>query len=587
MGAAMGNRTDRRLAPVQRHTSRRSGTDATAFPMRFKVTSEAVFNIQEGDGKPEYREIRVCARLDVTAHIRDAASNNWGLLLTWKDVDGKKHNWAMPKAMLTRARDVAEHLLAQGLSIEHGMHEELLEYIASCNPEARLRGVNCTGWHDGAFVFADGTAITGSVQGEDIVFQAPGQSLKHSYETSGDTEQWKQHVGELCAGNSRLVFAVSCAFAGPTLKLLAEESGGIHIFGSSSTGKTTAARVGGSVWGGGGRDGFLQSWRSTANGLEITAAIHNDACLFLDEIGQLDPKQAAEIPYQLANGQGKNRMNADGSPRSKLGWRLQYVSTGEITLADHAGSAARIRGGMENRLLNIPADAARGLGVFENIHGAASASEFANQLRDASLRYYGQPSRDWVQCLAAIGQDATERLRELITTFEEAHMPQHATSEVCRAVRRFAVIAAAGEYATFLGLTGWEPGEADRAAAECLRSWLVARGGVNPFDEMNFLRKVQYFLGSHADRFAQLPNPKPTPNRAGFRKQEKGHTTYYILPEVFRSEVCDGYDYRRVCGALKGAGHLETDRDRLDKQMRIEGMGRVRLYAVKDSIFEQ
>src|SRR6202011_458590 len=124
--------------------------------------------------------------------------------------------------------------------------------------------------------------------------------------SSGTLEDWKGNVGRLCSGNSRLIFAASCAFVGPLLALAGAESGGVHLVGATSTGKSTALQVGGSVLGGGGRAGFVQSWRTTANGLEAVADIHNDLTLFLDELSQLDPREAAEIAYLLANGRGKS-----------------------------------------------------------------------------------------------------------------------------------------------------------------------------------------------------------------------------------------------------------------------------------------
>jgi putative DNA primase/helicase len=78
-------------------------------------------------------------------------------------------------------------------------------------------------------------------------------------------------VAALCVGNSRLAFAVACAFAGPLLRPAGVESGGFHYRGDSSSGKTTALKVAASVYGGA---GYLQRWRTTDNALEAIAAQH-------------------------------------------------------------------------------------------------------------------------------------------------------------------------------------------------------------------------------------------------------------------------------------------------------------------------
>ena len=84
----------------------------------------------------------------------------------------------------------------------------------------------------------------------------------------------------LCVGNARLVFSICVAFAGSLLRLGHEESGGFHLRGNSSVGKSTGQHLACSVWGS--RD-YKQTWRATINGLEGIAALYNDGLLVLDE----------------------------------------------------------------------------------------------------------------------------------------------------------------------------------------------------------------------------------------------------------------------------------------------------------------
>jgi putative DNA primase/helicase len=83
----------------------------------------------------------------------------------------------------------------------------------------------------------------------------------------------------------------------------------------------------------------------------------------LDELSQLEPSAAAETAYLLANGQGKARMTRSIAARRKLQWTILFVSTGELTLAEHASSVGKqVKGGVEVRLINIEADAGKALG---------------------------------------------------------------------------------------------------------------------------------------------------------------------------------------------------------------------------------
>lgn len=112
------------------------------------------------------------------------------------------------------------------------------------------------------------------------------------------------------SGNSRLTFAVSVAFASPLLHLIEMESGGFHYRGTTSSGKTSALAMAGSVCG---SPEYLQRWRATDNGLEGIALSHCDAILTLDELKMIDARIADESAYMLANGSAKVRANQNGA----------------------------------------------------------------------------------------------------------------------------------------------------------------------------------------------------------------------------------------------------------------------------------
>lgn len=102
------------------------------------------------------------------------------------------------------------------------------------------------------------------------------------------------------------------AFAGALAEIAGEDSGGFHLRGASSSGKSTVLRLAASVWGN--PSTYVRLWRGTVNGLEGLATLHNDGLLILDAIGQVDPDDAGEAAYLLANGQGKVRASGMGLP---------------------------------------------------------------------------------------------------------------------------------------------------------------------------------------------------------------------------------------------------------------------------------
>jgi putative DNA primase/helicase len=534
----------------------------------------------------------ICGPLEVVGRTRDQASQNWGYLLRWKDADQIQHEHVLRMEMLTKPHEAVLPLLSGGLAITPGEYCTLLEYIQAASPRTHVRSVNRTGWQDGAFVLPD--AVIRPEDAEPVVYQP--QALKNNYRVAGTVDEWRNHVGSLCRGNSRLLLAVSCAFAGPVLRLLGEESGGIHFYGPTSSGKSTVAMVAGSVLGGGGRDGFLSSWLATANGLEGSAALHNDTSLILDEVNLVDGRQISAVIYMLANGEGKTRMNCDTLLQQKSTWALTVVSTGELTLQQHAAaSGGKLRGGAAVRFPDIVADAGKGMGVFENIHDCDKPAEFSSRLKEASRRHYGAPFREWMVPLVYHPDICSRWLRQRIEAFEKEHRPAGASPEVNRTLHRFAVIAAAGETATELGITGWEEGDASWGCARVLESWITMRGGSGSHDAEEMLRQVRHFLQLHAgSRFLERttsqggmspeaagPPSPPVRDHAGYRKED----TFWFHSEVFRAEICKGFDCDQVCRVLDERGFLDHAPQRWQKQERVFGMPRW-FYVVRKSILE-
>lgn len=88
------------------------------------------------------------------------------------------------------------------------------------------------------------------------MFQSDNQ-MENTFRIRREAQDWADRIGRLCAGTSRLVFAVACAFAGPLLRPAGMESGGFHLRGDSSCSKTTALRLAASVYGG---QNYMQRW---------------------------------------------------------------------------------------------------------------------------------------------------------------------------------------------------------------------------------------------------------------------------------------------------------------------------------------
>ena len=540
------------------------------------------------------RRRKVCARLEVLALARDTDSREWGTLVRFADPDNKVKQLVIPaRSFNGDGLEASGRLLSEGLTIAPKSRQLVIEYLQTQTPTKRARTTNRTGWHG---------------VGDDLVFVLPDGSIGESYDEwlfadnrpdsnlfrqRGTLKQWREHVAALCVGNSRLTFAVSVAFAAPLLHLIEMESGGFHYRGTTSSGKTSALIVAGSACG---SPEYLQRWRSTDNGLESTALSHCDAILTLDELKMIDARIAGESAYMLANGSAKVRANVNGGARNTAKWRLLFLSAGELSLSQHVAEAGkRTPAGAELRMADIPADAGHGFGCFENLHGFENGHEFAKALGVVVNKYYGTAFPAFIEHVLKNRESLHDSLADVRLKFEKATLTIAASGQAQRVAARFALAGAAGELATEWGITGWQPGEAMQAAITCFKAWLHAFGGEGNKEERAMIEQVRHFLELHGEaRFTDVDrsnvdeNHAPrTLNRAGFReKNADGKLEFYCTPEVFKAEICRGFDYRAVARLLIDRGFMKGDGVHLMPKVNLPGEGRKRVFHVLPTIWE-
>jgi uncharacterized protein (DUF927 family) len=458
-------------------------------------------------------------------------------------------------------------LAAKGLSLgSTAAAKNLLLAMLKCWPvEDRLRSVDRTGWYGSAFVLPE--SVIGSNGTEQIAFQAaPG--YQSAIASSGSIHDWIQSVSSYAGRNSRVAFAISTAFAAPLLNIVGVDSGGINLLGPSSVGKTTALRAAASVYG---PPDYIQTWRATSNGIEGIASAHNDLMLALDEIGQCDAGQVGEAAYMLGNGRGKVRAGRSGDARKINTWRLLFLSTGEKSLSEMMASADRnATTGQEIRLVDVTADAGKGLGLFDELCGCQSGAALSQTLAEGTKKFYGAVGASWLEYLSLNYEQLPRDIAALIGKFVGEVVPANASGQVNRVARRFGLIAAAGECATKAHLTGWQTGDAYLAAKTCFASWLANFGGVENREGRDCAERLRRFIQLHgSSRFQEHDNDSSRiNNRAGYVRTSRDSNgtvksrTYMMSPSVFRTEICNGTQSTVVERQLLQMGLIEPSRER-------------------------
>jgi putative DNA primase/helicase len=541
--------------------------------------------------------------LKVLAKTEDGSGSAWGILLAWSDNAGYRHTWAMPLRMLAgELTDIKARFLDEGLyvSTNKANAERLSNYLLMVKPDRRVQCVSKTGWCGRSYVTP---AKVYSPDGAgDVVFQSDG--IEQPMEIRGTLAEWQEHIGKPAIGNARLQFGICTAFAGPLLHLTDEESGGFHITGTSSIGKTSILRAASSVCG-----APVRTWRATDNASESWAAESNDGLLILDELSQVDAKAADAMAYMLGNGQGKGRSNRSGVARRVVRWRTMLLSSGEIGMAEKLTEGGkRHKAGQAARMVEFPADAGAGFGAFQKLPEGMKAAEFAEHIKEAAEKYRGVALDEFLTRLVA-DADLAEVARAMRTTWLGANVPPNSDGQVERIAGRFAVVAAAGELAISFGILPWPRGSANAAAKECFDAAIKARGGIGALEIERGIDQVRAFIAAHgASRFenpkdyesrtyqdsvtgatvTKDPHPPKTFNRAGWRERDGDDWNYFILAPAWRDEVCQGFNSKTIAQALRDRGLLRTDDpNRLTRQRRGPGGDSARVYHVLGSILAE
>lgn len=573
------------------------GADA-GLPAGFllKMTGEnagTYFRDPTGEKPP----FRFSAPLRVLAQTRDSEGKGWGRLVEFFDAEGRHHQFAIPASMTCGdGLELVRMLVDSGLVIVPGRtnQQKMASYIMAARGNGFVRCTNRTGWHGDAFVLPDEVI---AAPGAERVFLQAERNDSLGMTQAGTPDEWRDNVSALASGNSRLLFAISLAFAAP-LASLAGQAGGFHLVGTSSTGKSTAQLLASSAWGN--PELFKQSWKATGNAVEGICAARNDLPLVLDELAEIDGKYAGEVAYMIANGQGKGRSTRDGGARTRRRWNAWFLSSGEIPLAQHMAEAGKqIRGGQEVRMVNIEADAGQGFGIFDALTGGeATGAAMSDRVKAESARYYGTAGRAFLRLAVEQRRELTNVVKEARAQFiQNADLPT-SEGQVSRVVGMFSLVAVAGELATSWGITGWQQGEAWDAALRLFSEWLAARGGCVNSEAARGVAAVREFLELHGEsRFtpwdADEEARQRTINRVGFRKLEDDGQWFYVLLEGYRNHVCKGFDPKLITRALAEKGALQASKEktrsgdpRYDGKQPMPGMGRPRCYLITPAIWE-
>jgi putative DNA primase/helicase len=476
-----------------------------------------------------------------------------------------------------------------------------------------IKVVTKIGWNGPTYVLPD--RIFNPKQNVYRLLEELDSNMVAKYRVSkqDSLQDWRKHIGKFCVNNSRLMFAVSLAFTGPILRFVsrARSGGGFQIYGDAETGKSTAAMVAGSVWGCHRQpdNGFLESWNTTANAVEITALAHNNGLLILDETkkaGSTHSKRAEvvmDVTMRLAEQTEKQRLTNATAFRS---WRCYFLSTSNYSLAELATKAGVEIGNEDRgRLVDIPLP--EGVhGIYENLHGAPNGRILTDHLKSQCLTYYGVPIREFLsrllvklqqgkgkQIVTGLKKSRQRYLNDLKLDLSTRPTLVHPLG---RASEKFETVYAAGALAIWLGVLDWDRDVLRKAILSCQLDGLkkpmtTEDSGLAAMNKklLDYLRKNkakakdlrEWYANPKTHRFDSVPY---------YKANHKGYMYCYLTDRALKLIIGTGDDARRFKKELADRKRLEvspggTSGPRFVVERRIfEGMGKDKMkwvHAIK------
>lgn len=523
------------------------------------------------------------------------------VLCHFQDDTGRPTTTAVPRETIARGgKDLAAYLSARGLGVATSQAgRNALQSFLSRIKGPRLRMARSLGWTSSGMSFVLPDGIVGAQSNRRFYFDgASSRSVKIG--KKGTLEGWQSNVLPKVKGNRLHVLMLSSAFASPLLRFVSHaNSFAVHILGRSSTGKSTALDVYGSVWGGDTSTlGFAQSWRTTTNGLEGLCALHSGVGLTLDELRlAMDDKGGGDVTvkaYMVGSGSGKTTMSRERQLKETRTWQLVVGSTGEASLGDMArlqDKEARDPEGARARLLDVPIDHAAAFGAFDTIHvrgkgldmndssaRIAAGGAFAKDLKTATRRDFGYAGPAFIAKLLEFARakgvkeaaDGDGNLPDGITTEEiEEHgiravenivrnaidsfvqrldLPPDVSPLVRRVADEFGIVYCGGALAALFGvLPGFTKDDIDAAISYSFRQWLSRQSDARGSQSAVPALRLRDWLQQNEGRFVDLGSnahpmsPEEREERIRMTPRHAGYKRdgwFAIMPSIFTGEVC-------------------------------------------------
>lgn len=364
-----------------------------------------------------------------------------------------------------------------------------------------------------------------------------------------------------------LITALSATIIGYIGEDLSLDTLIMHLKGNSTTGKTTAIRLGISAFGYADtkHNGLVGTYNATANALIKQLTGIRGVPFAFDELSMTQTKDLTNLIYTIANGTDKARLSPSAELKERGNWHTAVFSTGEKSLL----ASAKQNAGVQNRVIEL-----------EDIVYTKDADN-AIVISNVIQNNYGHLAYDFVEYLLGKGKDYFIKQHQncyqgMLKIFKQSRIVDSFTE---RRAKNFAVIFLTGKQLEKVIGKSFDWQGIINILIETEKKALLKRN----FDKVA-IDYIKQFVNIHISKFIIFgKQEKNSGSYWGKIKKIPGGIELEMLPIKFKEMLKQGgfEDETVVLKELKRNGLLNCEKDRYTRKRRTPTGIITEVYVIK------
>ena len=386
----------------------------------------------------------------------------------------------------------------------------------------------------------------------------------------GSREIYVSMIKEDVIGHPPLELIVSISLSSVLLGYIGEElsldTQIVHLYGNSTTGKSTALKLAISLFGYPDvkKNGLFSTYNATENALIKQLEGIKGVPFAFDEISMSKTNNFSEMIYKISNGVDKGRLNKNSEQIKKDPWLTTIMSNGEKSLVGSANKAA----GIHVRVLE-----------FESIIWTKS-SEHSEKINSVILDNYGHLGFEFAQYLMDLGKEYINKeyyktKSKLKSIFEKRRIKDNF---IDRRINKIAIIILTMQlFERMMNLKM----NRNKVLQLILNAEIESIKQRN-FDK-SFIKYFKEYVSANAVRFSKSRKIDNVRDYIGNIKRKDNYLEFEILQEKFKEIVKEGgfEDDKVVLKELKKSGYLECEKDRYTRKRETQAGIKIPLIVIK------